>query len=861
MSERKPIYLVDGSGYIFRAYFAVRRLSTSSGLPTNAVFGFTTMLLKLLRDFEPEHIAMVFDTKAPTFRHQMYPDYKAHRPPPPEDLVPQFDLIRRAVEALAIPVLSLEGYEADDLLGTLARQAVEAGHAVVILTGDKDLMQLVDDRVQIYDGMKNKHIGRAEVEERFGVPPERVIDVLALAGDSSDNVPGVQGIGEKTAAKLVQEYGDLDAILAAAPSIKQKGRREKLIAQADQARLSRDLVTLALDAPVTLDLEAMRYTGPDLDASRALFGELEFHRLLREPPFAGGPADVSAAPASPAEPGQVGLALGSSVDRSAYRAVTELAALDEVIGRCRAAGRFALDTETDSLDPMRARLVGVSLAWADGQAAYIPCGHSTEAVPTQLSVAQLIERLGPLLADPTLVKVAQNGKYDRTVLLQHGFAAFELGGDPMLASYLLDAGENSHGLDALAQRHLGHENIHFEDVCGKGKNQISFAEVPLEQAVAYAAEDADVTLRLEKLLRPKLEAARLVQLYDELELPLERVLCDIERNGVLIDTARLERMGEEMKTDLARIAARCEELAGHPFNLASPKQVAKVLFEELALPVIKKTKTGASTDAGVLEALIDRHELPRQLLEHRTVASSRAPTSTCCRAWSTPRPGGCTPSSTRPWPPPGGCRARTPTCRTSRCAPPRGGASARPSWPGPTGCCWRPTTRRSSCASSPTSARTRASSRRFWPVRTSTPAPPARCLTRPSTRSAGSNAARPRRSTSACSTAWGRSGSRSSSASRTRRPSSTWRRTSSATPGSAGGTIAPCRRLTPPARSRPCSVAGGCCASWPAATTTCAPRPSGWPSTRPSRGPLQTSSSAPCSTPRRPWANAARRRG
>ncbi|MBN2359026.1 MAG: DNA polymerase I, partial [Deltaproteobacteria bacterium] len=627
MSRRGTLYLVDGSGYIFRAYFAVRHLSTAAGQPTNAVFGVTNMLLKVLREQRPDHIAVAFDVGGPTFRHQMYAEYKANRPPLPEDLRPQIPLVHRAVEALAIPVVTLPGYEADDVLGTLARQAVTADFDVVILTGDKDLMQLVDDRVTLYDGLKDRRVARDEVIERFGVPPEQVVDVLALAGDSSDNVPGVRGIGEKTAAVLVQEHGDVEAILAAAPAIKQKGRREKLLADAELARLSRRLVTIDTAAPVTLDLDAIRYRGPDIAACRALFAELEFQRLLADPLFGGVTAgqQAGASEAQAAAPaGSPAGAAAAVVDRDRYRTILDAAALREVVERCRAAGRFAIDTETDGLDPMRARLVGVSLAWSDNQACYVPCGHQPRLAERQLALATAIECLAPLLADAAIAKVAQHGKFDRTVLLRHGLPPFEIGGDPMLASYLLDPGESTHGLDALALRHLGHRNIAYQEVCGKGREQIGFDQVALDAATRYSAEDADVTLRLEALLRPRLAAAKLEALYDGLELPLERVLCDMERCGVLVDSARLASMSGEMQRDLGQVEQQCHELAGHAFNLASPKQVAQVLFEELKLPVVKRTKSGPSTDAEVLEALQHQHALPARLLEHRLISKLRS---------------------------------------------------------------------------------------------------------------------------------------------------------------------------------------------------------------------------------------------
>ena len=632
--SKPTVFLVDGSGYIFRAYFAVRHLSTRAGLPTNAVFGFVNMLLKMLKQFDPKHIAMVFDTGAPTFRHEMYDGYKANRPPPPEDLVPQFALIQRAVKALAMPQFRKEGYEADDLIGSLARQARDAGHPVLIMTGDKDLMQLVDDKISLYDGMKDKHIGPQQVLERFGVTPDRVIDVLALAGDSSDNVPGVQGIGVKTAAQLVQDFGGVEEILTAADTIKQKARRERLIAGHDMALLSKRLVTIDQQAPVNFDLAQLHYHGPDVEACRALFTELEFTRLLNELPQPAEQAadlmpDLSATASAAltttkaekrqSQAQQTGLLFAPAVDRSGYRSVSSISDLNDILQLCRAAGHFALDTETDSLDPMQAKLVGLSLAWAEGQAVYIPCGHDVSLVPQQLTVAEIRQSLQPLLDDPSVAVIAQNGKFDRGVLISNGFAPFVIAEDPMLASYLLDADASSHGLDALSQRHLGHVPISFKEVCGSGKSAKTFDQVDLATAVPYAAEDADLALRLHKVFAPRL-VDDFATLYRELELPLARLLGDIQRHGVVVDAAALNDMSVEFATEMQGLTQRCHQLAGHDFNVASPKQVATVLFTELKLPAVKKTKTGASTDAAVLEQLSTLHELPKTLLEYRLLA-------------------------------------------------------------------------------------------------------------------------------------------------------------------------------------------------------------------------------------------------
>jgi DNA polymerase-1 len=617
------VFLIDGSGYIFRAYYAVRPLTSSKGVPTNAVYGFTSMLIKLLREHKPRYLAIAFDTGKPTFRHEMYAGYKANRPPPPEDLIPQFGLIHQVVDAFRIKRLLKEGFEADDLIGTVARQARELGHQVVIVTGDKDFMQLVDDDVFLLDELRASKNGtellvdRQQVINKFGVPPENVVDILALAGDSSDNVPGVRGIGEKTAIELVQEFGSVESILNAAPTITQKARRERLIEGHDMALLSKQLVTINCRADVDVDWPDMLNKGPSKTDLQALFTELDFKRWAQDSHLfdsAGAQAHGSDAPID------VAAKPVSTIDRSRYVAVITSETLHKVASAIKATKRLAVDTETDSLDPMQANLVGISLSWATGEAAYIPVGHDFGAAPQQLPLKEVIEVLSPLLSDASRTIIAQNAKYDQQVLLRAGFAPFHIGGDPMLASYLLEADNARHNLDDMSKTHLGHSPITFEEVCGKGKTKILFSGVPLERAVEYSAEDADVAYRLADILETRLKDEGLDSLYRTLELPLEEVLCEMERRGVRIDTKQLGAMSHEFTQKLAALEKQAHEIAGMEFNLASPKQVADVLFGKLGLDPVRKTKTGQSTDSEVLEELAPLHPLPKLLLEHRLIS-------------------------------------------------------------------------------------------------------------------------------------------------------------------------------------------------------------------------------------------------
>ncbi len=681
------VFLVDGSGYIFRAFHALPALTRKSdGLPIGAVAGFCNMLWKLLRDSvageRPTHLAVIFDHSSETFRNRLYSEYKANRTEPPEDLRPQFKLIRDAVRAFDIPSIEQKDYEADDLIATYARLATEAGATTTIVSSDKDLMQLVGNGVTLYDTMKDKRIGREEVIEKFGVGPERVIDVQSLAGDSVDNVPGVPGIGIKTAAQLIEEYGDLDTLLARAGEIKQPKRREALIEHADKARISRDLVRLETHVPLDVPLEDLGVHDPDPRLLIAFLKAMEFNSVTRRvveaydaeaslieadpelaKPGAGTswqgaatkpvmadekPARADGASGGATAAADAGLwtpqalvaeraaeALAQKIDRSGYLTITDLAALDAFIAEAREEGIVAVDTETSALDAMAADLVGVSLAVRPGRACYIPLGHRSEGsadlfggnemLAGQIPVREAIARLKPLLEDRSILKIGQNLKYDWNVLKRHGIEVAPYD-DTMLLSYVLDAGRGNHGMDELARRHLGHETIPFAEVAGSGKNFIGFARVPLDKATAYAAEDADVTLRLWRVLKPRLVAEHMTNAYETLERPLVDVLARMERRGISIDRQILSRLSGEFAQTMARLESEIHALAGENFNLGSPKQLGDILFGKMGLPGAKKTATGAwATGAQILEDLADQgHELPRQILNWRQLSKLKS---------------------------------------------------------------------------------------------------------------------------------------------------------------------------------------------------------------------------------------------
>ena len=593
---RDTLYLVDGSGFIFRAYYAIRASMTAvDGTPTNAAFGFVRLLLNLLRDRDPGHVAVAFDPSGGVFRNEIYPEYKANRKDPPDDMRPQFALCREAVAALGIPVLLQAGYEADDLIGTLARRWTATGRPCLIVTADKDMMQLVDPLTSIWDG-KEKAIDREGVIERFGVPPESVVDILGLAGDSSDNIPGVPGIGEKTAAKLLQEYGTMDALLAAAATIKGK-KGESLVQFADQARLSRQLATIAIDAPISATDEDLARRPPDPDVLAAYFRKLNFRTFLKE--FGLEKHAVA------------------QLDRGNYSTVRTQEELDTTVRRIKRDKRLSLDLETTSLSTIDARIVGFALAWDHGRAAYIPVAHTGADAEPQLSFDAVKKALGPIIEDAAFPKFGQNVKYEWQVLHQHGIHYRGYVCDSMLAAYLIDPDRSDYKLDDLSQDMLGHKMIAFEEVTGTKGKDADFAAVAVEQATQYAAEDADVALRLCDLLMPKLTAGGLDRINNELELPLAEVIGRLELRGVRIDPDLLRAQSKAFEGRIAEMEKEIHELAGYEFNVSSPKQLGEVLFDKLQLPVIERTKTGPSTNAEVLEALAPLHPLPAKVVDYR----------------------------------------------------------------------------------------------------------------------------------------------------------------------------------------------------------------------------------------------------
>ena len=627
------LYLVDGSGFIFRAYHALPPLTRKSdGLPIGAVSGFCNMLWKLLVDMQaqaegPTHLAVIFDHSEKTFRNELYAQYKAHRPPAPEDLVPQFPLVREATRAFGVPSLELPGYEADDLIAAYACKVRDAGGEVTIVSSDKDLMQLVGPQVSMLDTMKNLKIGHDQVIEKFGVPPDKVVDVQALCGDSVDNVPGAPGIGVKTAALLINEYGDLDTLLARAVEIKQPKRRDTLIEFADQIRLSRELVRLDCETPLPAPIDDLVVAAPDPEVLGKFLEEMELRTLARR--VSGGSAASAQAATTPAKPSTPD---HPAIDTTAYVCVRDLATLDAWIARARAVGVVAFDTETDALSSANAELCGVSLAVAPGEACYIPVGHENEgagglefetpAEIEQIPCEEVIARLKPLLEDPSVLKVAQNAKYDIAVLSRYGIEVGPID-DTMLISYALEAGlHKSHGMDELSKRWLEHQPIKFASVTGSGKAQKSFKHVPLEPATCYAAEDADVTLRLYQHLRPRLIAEGLLTVYETLERGMPPVLAMMENNGIKVDPDQLRKLSYDFSNRMGELEAEAHKLAGRPFNLGSPKQVGELLFQEMGLASGRMTASGAaSTDASMLEDLAAQgHELPRVLLDWRQLS-------------------------------------------------------------------------------------------------------------------------------------------------------------------------------------------------------------------------------------------------
>lgn len=619
------LVLIDGSGFIFRAFHALPPMTRADGTPVNAVFGFCNMMAKLLRDHVGTHLACVFDAGRTTFRNALYADYKAHRPEPPDELIPQFALIREATAAFGVPAIELEGYEADDIIASYAEAVAASGGRVTIVSSDKDLMQLVTPSVVMLDPIKQVTIGEAEIVERYGVPPGRMVEIQALMGDPVDNVPGVAGIGPKKAAALIGEYGTVEAVLAAAAAgaMKPGKQRDTLAAQAEAARISRRLVELCRDCPLPLPVDALVATSPEPGRLGPWLGAMGFRSIRQRlglddgaesAPEAARSLGGSEAPAPPVAE--------ASIPYGPYETVTDETVLARWIADAHRAGVVALDTETDGLDPLRARLVGLSMAIAPGRACYVPLRHESTLdapIPRQVPLSALPGLICPLLADPHVLKVFHNAKFDLLVLGRESCGPVAPFDDTLLISYAQDAGRHGHGMDELAARHLGHTPLSYDQVTGTGRARVTFDRVPLERATAYAAEDADVTLRLWHALRPLLRPHRALALYEQMERRLVAVLAAMEREGIKVDAVELRRMSAEFGARMAEMERDIHRLAGRPFNLGSPKQLGEILFDEQGLPGGKRMKTGAwGTDSSVLQGLADAgHALPARILEWR----------------------------------------------------------------------------------------------------------------------------------------------------------------------------------------------------------------------------------------------------
>lgn len=631
-----PLILVDGSSYLYRAYHAFPPLTNSAGEPTGAMYGVLNMLRSLLLQYQPSHVAVVFDAKGKTFRDDLFAEYKSHRPPMPDDLRAQIEPLHNMVKAMGLPLLVTPGVEADDVIGTLALEAEKAGHAVLISTGDKDMAQLVTPNVTLINTMNNTILGPQEVCDKYGIPPELIIDFLALMGDSSDNIPGVPGVGEKTAQALLQGIGGLDALYGNLENIATlsfrgaKTMAAKLEQNKEVAYLSYKLATIKTDVELDLTCADLTVSAPDVDTLQQLFKQYEFKRWLADVEAgvwlenkkgAGAKAAGGAKPAAAAAEAPKALA-EAKLSQDGYVTILDESAFTDWLARLKKADVFAFDTETDGLDTLTANLIGLSFAIAPGEAAYLPVAHDYLDAPPQLDRAYVLEALKPLLEDDKALKVGQNLKFDMSLLARYGIEMRGIAYDTMLESYVLDSVGGRHDMDSLADRYLSHKTITFEEIAGKGKNQLTFNQIALEQAAPYAAEDADVTLQLHLAMWPQLkQSAELLTVFNEIEMPLLPVLSHIERTGVLIDPAILSAHSQELAKRLAELEAQAHELAEEPFNLASTKQLQAILYEKQKLPVLKKTPGGApSTNEEVLAELALDYPLPKVILEYRGLA-------------------------------------------------------------------------------------------------------------------------------------------------------------------------------------------------------------------------------------------------
>jgi DNA polymerase-1 len=598
MSDRPRLFLLDGSSYIFRAFYAIRHLSNSKGFPTNAIFGFTQMLLKVLKEHRSDYVAVVLDSKAPTFRSEVYKEYKANRPAMPEALVPQIPYIRRVIEEYHIATLELEGYEADDLIGTVAK-GLASEVDVVIITGDKDILQLVGDRIQVYDPMKEKRFGVEEVVGRFGVKPEQVVEVMGLSGDAVDNIPGVPGIGEKTAIELIKTFGSIENLLAHLDQVRSKKLKEKLEIYGEQARLSRKLATIHTDVPVQYRLTDFLPRTPNQNGLREIFKELEFNKLLKELPEENEPA------------------------KRDYRLITDRNDFLALLQDLKEAKYFSIDLETTSPYPMWGDLVGISLSYQSNQAFYIPVGHRLREPEAQLPLSWVLEELKPILEDRELKKAGQNLKYEWIVLKRYGIHLQGISCDTMIASYLINPTKHNHDLGEIAREYLDRNVTDYKEIVGTASKEVTFDRVDLERARDYSCEDPDVALQLSHFLLPKIEEG-FKDLFDQLEVPLITVLAKMEMNGVKIDIDLLREFSKEIEVRLNQKMERIYGLAGEVFNINSSQQLGRILFDRLKLPVVKKTKTGYSTDVDVLTKLSLQHDLPLEILGYRNLSKLKS---------------------------------------------------------------------------------------------------------------------------------------------------------------------------------------------------------------------------------------------
>ena len=633
------LHLIDGSGFIFRAYHALPPLTRKSdGLPVGAVSGFCNMLFKIIEDQKgsnaPTHLVVVFDAKGKTFRSDIYPEYKMNRPPAPEDLIPQFPLTRDATRAFGLACIEQEGFEADDIMATLAVQAREAGGQVTIVSSDKDLMQLVGNGVEMYDAMKNKRIGPEQVEEKFGVAPNRVIDVQSLAGDSVDNVPGAPGIGVKTAALLINEYGDLDSLLERASEIKQPKRRETLIENADQIRTSRDLVTLKTDMEMDCDFDDFQVQAPDPEVVLKFLSEMEFRTMSARIANKLGVSAPEISSDRINNEDQITEAESISINTEKYELIDNVNDLNRWVTKIYQRGYVAVDTETTGLNDMIVDLVGICLSVEIGEACYIPVGHTNgeddlfggaSLCNGQINLDEALEILRPVLQDPSIIKIGQNVKYDTKIFARYDVNLAPVD-DTMLLSYAINGGKHNHGMDYLSERYLNHKPISIKTLLGSGKSAITFDKVTINDAVNYAAEDADITLRLWKLFKPMLHESSVTKVYETLERPLIPVLAKMEMNGIKVDRNTLSRMSNNFAQSMSGLEAEIYNLAGQTFNVGSPKQLGEILFDKLELPGGKKGKTGAyGTGVDVLEDLASEgHELPVKVLDWRQMSKLKS---------------------------------------------------------------------------------------------------------------------------------------------------------------------------------------------------------------------------------------------